>query len=307
MKFGKVDSVNELNSRTWELPHTSIEFQKLSNPDKIEISSGGTMWTIKPWRGLVYPQKDPMRTWPEHYGNQFGTIEFNATHYRIYSPEKMKEWADKMPDGFKFCPKFPAIISHYRRFNNCEGPTDDFIEGLLALGSKLGPAFLQLPPHFAPKHSSKLIDYLKSWPRELKIAVEFRHPLWFDGGNDAEEVWSLLSELGIGAVISDTVGRPDALHMRITAPFLIVRFGGYDGHKSDEVRIKEWARWIVGNASAGIESFHFLVHQTDSVHTPYTCVQFADIINETCNLEVKAPIFRGTSYTSSQNHMDKES
>ena len=89
-----------------------------------------------------------MKTWPEHYGNQFGTIEFNATHYRIYSPKKMKEWADKMPNGFKFCPKVPAIISHYRKFNNCGGPTDDFIEGLLALGSKLGPAFLQLPPYF---------------------------------------------------------------------------------------------------------------------------------------------------------------
>lgn len=247
------------------------------------------MWTIRPWRGLVYPQKDPMRTWPEHYGNQFGTIEFNATHYRIYSPKKMKEWADKMPNGFKFCPKVPAIISHYRKFNNCGGPTDDFIEGLLALGSKLGPAFLQLPPYFEPKQSAKLLDYLKSWPKELKMAVEFRHPLWFEGGIEAEKVWSLLSELGIGAVISDTAGRPDALHMRITAPFLIVRFGGYDGHKSDKVRIKEWTKWIKEHLSSGIESFHFLVHQTGSFHTPHTCIQFADLVYKAADIKVKSP------------------
>ena len=64
----------------------------------------------------------------------------------------MAAWAAEMPDHFIFCPKFPAIITHYRRFGNCESPTDDFIDGILALGDKLGPAFLQLPPHYAPQH-----------------------------------------------------------------------------------------------------------------------------------------------------------
>ena len=121
------------------------------------------------------------------------------------------------------------------------------------------------------------------------MAVEFRHPLWFEGGNDSEKVWALLSELGIGAVISDTAGRPDALHMRITAPFLIVRFGGYDGHKSDAVRIKEWTKWIREHLSSGIESFHFLVHQTNSFHTPHTCIQFADLVYKAANIKVKSP------------------
>ena len=131
MKFGKVDSVNELNSRTWSIPKTSIEFQRLSNPDKVEISTGGTMWTIRPWRGLVYPQKDPMRTWPEHYGNQFGTIEFNATHYRIYSPKKMKEWADKMPNGFKFCPKFQQLFRITENLIIAEGPQTILLKAFL--------------------------------------------------------------------------------------------------------------------------------------------------------------------------------
>lgn len=279
---------------SWDIPEERIEWRRPSSDSKNSkdfplISSGGTMWTIRPWRGKVYPQKDPIRTWPSHYGKQFGTLEFNATHYRIYSPEKMAKWAEAMPEGFIFCAKFPAIISHYRRFSNCEGPTDDFIQGLLALGNNLGPAFLQLPPHYAPKHSEKLLDYLIAWPRELKMAVEFRHPAWFEGGAQAEKVWRLLSELNIGAVISDTAGRRDALHMRLTAPFLLVRFGAYDGHASDDVRLRVWAQKIANLSKKGLEEFHLLVHTTDSEFTPETCIKFAELVKEECGEDIKAP------------------
>ena len=122
----------------------------------------------------------------------------------------MAEWASAMPEGFRFCPKFPQIITHFRRFNDCDGPTDDFVDGLLALGNKLGPAFIQLPPHYAPKHAAAMTAYLEKWPRELRVAVEFRHPEWFEGGAQAEEMWARLRDLGMGAVISDTAGRRDA-------------------------------------------------------------------------------------------------
>lgn len=274
MKFGKLESTEELRGIDFTLPPPVIEWRK-PHSGELKVYSGGTTWNVRPWRGKVYPQKEPMRTWPTHYGNAFSTIEFNATHYKIYSPEKMADWANQLPEDFKFCPKFPAIISHYRRFNNCDGPTDDFIEGLLALEEKLGPAFLQLPPHFAPKHREKLLTYLESWPRELKMSVEFRHPEWFTGGAEAEVVWSKLSELGIGAVISDTAGRRDALHMRFTAPHILVRFGGYSGHATDECRLSQWADLL--KSTPGIESFYLLVHTDDSVFTPETCEMFDSV------------------------------
>jgi uncharacterized protein YecE (DUF72 family) len=295
VKFGKLESTKELEGMSWDMPEPRIEWvnSEKSKSDTKEhfpqVTSGGTMWTIRAWRGKVYPQKDPMRTWPTHYGNQFSSLEFNATHYRIYSPEKMSQWAEQMPKGFLFCPKFPAIVSHFRRFSNCEGPTDDFIEGLLALGENLGPAFLQLPPHYAPKHSEKLIPYLRKWPRELKMAIEFRHPAWFEGGEVAEAVWSEISHLGIGAVISDTAGRRDALHMRLTAPFLLVRYGGYDGHSSDDLRLRNWAKKISELSKKGLEEFHLLVHTTNSEQTPETCIRFSELVKKECGVEIKAP------------------
>ena len=181
-----------------------------TNPN---IKAGGTMWTIRGWRGSVYPEQDPQRTWPGHYGRQFGTLEFNATHYRIHPADRMAEWAAAMPDGFTFCPKFPQIVTHFRRFNGCDGPTDDFIDGLLALGDKLGPAFIQ-PPHFAPKHADAMATYLEQWPRELRVAVEFRHPEWFEGarkpkrcGHDSETwAWGRSSATRLGAETPFTCG-----------------------------------------------------------------------------------------------------
>jgi uncharacterized protein YecE (DUF72 family) len=238
------------------------------------VRSGGTMWTVRGWRGSVYPEKDPQRTWIGHYGRAFQSLELNATHYKIHPPERMKIWADAMPEGFKFCPKFPAIITRYRKFNNCEGPTDDFIEALLALGDKLGTSFIQLTPQFMPRHGEKLARYLEAWPRELKMAIEFRHPGWFEGGADAEAIWAQMTAQGVGSVLSDTALRRDAAHMRMTAPQTIIRFGGYAGHPSDQKRLQAWSERIKAWTAQGLDELDFLVHQPDSLATPATCEAF---------------------------------
>lgn len=275
MQFGKLPSIDQMRLDDFELPETMQHQQDVSSLSDSErdasIRIGGTTWNIPEWVGTTYPTKTPKRLFPEAYGRQFGTIEFNATHYRIYSPEKMQEWARATPTGFKFCPKFPQIISHFRRFVNCEGPTDDFINGLMALGDRRGPAFIQLPPHFAPKHAEAMWAYLKQWPRELQLSIEFRHPDWFAG---PQPHWERMSQLGIGAVISDTAGRRDALHMAVTASHVVVRFGGYEGHPIDQFRLGQWADWIAQSASLGVREYYLLVHEPDSIHTPQTCRNF---------------------------------
>lgn len=287
MKFGKLDSVEGLPADAFRLPaQTPAEtWEVLGEQEGIwpetAVRTGGTMWNIRGWRGKVYPAKDPQRTWAGHYGRAFSTIEYNATHYRIYSPEKMAAWAAEMPADFTFCPKLPAIISHYRRFKDCAGPTDDFLAGILALGDRLGPTFAQLPPHFAPKHADEMRAYLDRWPREIPLAVEFRHPDWFAGGAQAEAVWDQIRSLGISAVLSDTAGRRDAVHMRLTAPFLLIRFGGYEGHPSDAFRLAEWAdRLAEWQATGGLREVQFWVHQPDSLHTPETCREIERLCRE---------------------------
>lgn len=280
MKFGKLETLEGFPDGGFALPADApVTGRVLGGVEgPWDVRCGGTMWTVPAWRGSVYAKGVPQRAWPEAYGRAFGTIEFNATHYRIHPADRMAEWAAGMPESFRFCAKFPQLITHFRRFANCEGPTADFIDGLLALGERRGPAFVQLPPNLGAKSGPQLLDYLAQWPRELEVAVEFRHPDWFAGGKDAERVWDGLEALGVGAVISDTAGRRDAVHMRVTAPFVLIRWGGYGGHPSDAGRMQDWVdrlgRWF-GN---GLREAHFLVHQPDSVHTPATCSAFADLV-----------------------------
>lgn len=300
MKFGKIpeeEQAERLGSVDFALPPDHPDTPSGLAPGvgvtDFAVRAGGTMWTIRPWRGSVYPAKAPQRTWPEHYGQAFGTIEFNATHYRIHPPERMAEWAACMPDDFRFCAKFPAIISHYRRFNDCAGPTDDFIAGLDALGHKRGPSFIQLPPHFSPAHAGRLVDYLKDWPPGFAVAVEFRHPDWFAAegpwAQAVEETWCAMREGGVGAVISDTALRRDAVHMRMTAPFLLLRFGGYEGHATDRFRLAAWCDRIAEWREAGLQSVDLLVHQPDSVGTPETCRLFAGLAQQRLGVVPRVP------------------
>ena len=290
MKFGKLESLEGFPAAGFDLPpDAEVTGRVLSGAGRpVDVRCGGTMWTVRAWRGGVYGGL-PQRAWPEAYGRAFGTIEFNATHYRIHPADRMAEWAAGMPEHFRFCAKFPQIITHFRRFANCEGPTADFIDGLLALGERRGPSFVQLPPHFTPAKGQSLLTYLAQWPRELRVAVEFRHPAWFEGGPEAERVWAGLEALGVGAVISDTAGRRDAVHMRVTAPFVLIRWGGYEGHPTDQTRMADWADRLSTWFAKGLEEAHFLVHQPDSVHTPATCSAFADLIEAQTGVRPAAP------------------
>ncbi len=290
MKFGKLDTVDNI---LFELPpdHTRTEENlALYRSEKKAIYMGGTMWNIPKWKGKIYPAKTKAANMGVEYCKQFSTLELNATHYKIHGPEVISKWKAYSTDAdFKFCPKFPNLITHYRRFLNSEGLTDEFLLAISHFGEKLGPSFIQLRPDYAPKYGQRLIDYLKTIPEDFDLAVEFRHPEWFTGGAEAEAVWSYLEERRISAVISATAGRRDAIHMRMTSNTLILRFGGYDLHPSDKVRLAQWTDRINSWLDLGLNEVHIWMHQFNSIMTPETCVLFGDMLQEKTGIEIKTP------------------
>lgn len=289
MKFGKLEDISGVD---FQLPpdpkDPAPHLATLPERDKA-IYLGGTMWNIRPWKETLYPPGTRIKDFPIAYCQQFGTIELNATHYKIHPPQTIAKWEGYAPEGFKFCPKFPNLISHYRQFLNVDGLTDEFLTAVQSFGPKLGPCFLQLPPRYSPKHASKLQTYLRSLPRDMDFSVEFRHEDWFTDHPDAVATWDLLEELGMGSVISATAGRRDALHMRLTSRFLLLRFGGYELHPSDTERWKQWTERLVRWMDAGLREVHILMHQPDSILTPESCKIWGEMLREATGLEVKLP------------------
>ncbi|MFM2000329.1 MAG: hypothetical protein RL204_2276, partial [Bacteroidota bacterium] len=119
MKYGKLDSIEGVDF-TLPKDHKQTKSLLAGMPVDLTILQGGTMWNIPEWVGKIYPLKTPKKDFLREYAKQFSTIELNATHYRTPTKETVLSWVEAVPESFKFCPKFPQSISHYRRFKNCD-------------------------------------------------------------------------------------------------------------------------------------------------------------------------------------------
>ena len=280
MKFGKLSNISGVDfTLPDDHPLTATSFSGVPT-EKLSVYLGGTMWNIRPWRGKWYDVKTPIKNFGQAYCKLFNTIELNATHYKIHGPEMIQKWKSWAEGDFTFCPKFPNLITHYRQFNNCEGLTDEFFEAVLEFKEMLGPCFIQLPERTSPKQAPKIQKYLQTLPEDVDIHVEFRHEDWFKDIPEATDTWMLMREKGLGSVITDTAGRRDAMHMHLTTPKLILRYGGIELQGPEEQRMKDWAARIHQWADQGLEWVQIWMHQPDSVITPETNVEFLSILRK---------------------------
>jgi uncharacterized protein YecE (DUF72 family) len=186
----------------------------------------------------------PDRDRLEFYATLFHTVELNASFYRWPRDSSFAGWRRRLPPGFRLTVKAPRALSHARRLYEPEYWIGRVRSAVQLLEDRLGVVLVQLPPDQA-RDDGRLAYFLDRWPRELPLAVEFRHPSWLD-----EAVFSLLQDHGAAYVVTSGAGLPCVL--RATAGFVYVRFHGpddehlYAGSYPDEAmswwadRIAEW-------------------------------------------------------------------
>jgi uncharacterized protein YecE (DUF72 family) len=107
----------------------------------------------------------------------------------------------------------------------------------------------QLPAQM-PRNVERLAAFLPALPRDVKHAIEFRHPDWYD-----DEVLSLLRKHDVALCLHDM---PDSVSPRtVTSGFVYIRFHGsgsrYGGAYPME-HLKEWASWL---RSTGVPVFAY--------------------------------------------------
>lgn len=287
MDFGKVDNPDSVK---FSLPKDHSDTKKVLGGKKhsTKIYVGCAKWGRKEWVGKIYPIKTKEKDFLSQYVKQFNCIELNATHYNIYSQSTIDKWKETS-DGidFKFCPKFYQGISHFRRLKNAQQDTENFLNSISNLGDKLGTCFLQLPPNFTPKSFNELKKYLTELPKEPEVCVELRHPLWFSDAKVFDETFSMLKELGFGSVITDTLGRRDVIHMRLTTRTAFIRFVGNNLHKTDYTRVDEWIERFKTWIDLGLEKLYFMLHQHDEAYTPELAVYTVQQMNKMLKANLK--------------------
>jgi len=293
MDFGRVDK-SLLNTIDFSLPPDHEQTKRILSQNKKvskpEIYVGCAKWGRPDWVGKIYPKGTKAANFLDEYARQFNCIEFNAMYYGLPSTEQIKTWKSKVGKDFKFCPKFTDVITHEKRLKNVERELDAFLTTLHEFGTHLGPLFFMPHPQMGPDHISVIVSFLESLPKDLDVFVEFRHKDWFKK-NHADIIFPVLEKLKKGMVITDTAGRRDCLHMRLTSPEVFIRFVGNSLHKSDYQRIDEWVGRIKQWFDKGLQRCYFFVHQHEELFSPELCKYTIEQLNAQCSTSIKVPQF----------------
>lgn len=287
MKFGNISTelIDELSFSLVKDPSENRKHLESGTPGKIYVGCG--KWGRPEWVGNLFPEGTKEKEFLSNYVNHFNSIELNSTFYTA-KRDNIESWALKADDDFKFCPKFPRMISHLKRLKNVEDFTDYFVEVCGLFGNSLGTTFLQLAENYGPKNIEYLAEFLERIPNDFSMALEVRHKEWFYEEN-FEELVQLTEKNGVSLVVTDTGLRRDAVHMRLTCPIAFVRFNGYLGHKTDFSRLDEWAERSMYWINSGLKELYFFMHQDDEIYTPSTAKYFIDKITELGGSVSKSP------------------
>jgi uncharacterized protein YecE (DUF72 family) len=296
MEFGRV-TPEELAIADFTLPpDTALTIKTLresKNDKPLQVHVGCAKWGRKEWIGQIYPPKTKDANFLDEYVKHFDCIELNATFYNIYNAETITKWRDKAEKNpeFKFCPKFSQMISHIRRLKNAEELTTQYYKGIMTFGDKLGPLFLQLGDNFTPKSFPDVKTYLEHLPKDVPVFLEIRHKEWFSVKENSDQLFNLLHELNMGAVITDATGRRDVVHMNLPTPHAFIRFVGNGLHPTDYARVDEWVERIAQWKEMGLQSVWFFMHQHDEQYSPKLADYVVDQFNQKLDLSLKRPLF----------------
>lgn len=286
MKFGQTNNPEEID---FTLPssseHTITLLKQSVSTTSFEAYVGCAKWNRKDLKGF-YPRgtKDEL----SYYSRQFNSIEMNATYYNSPSKEQVKIWKDKTPAEFKFFPKIPQSISHYKRLIGTDELVSSFVDSTVFFEEKLGMAFLQMHENFKPKDFDRLEHFLTTFPKGYPLAVEVRNEAWFFDSDVSQRYYKLLERTNKTNILVDTAGRRDMLHMRLTTPIAFIRYVGAN-HSSDYDRLLDWVRVIKEWKQAGLQKLYFFVHQNIEEESPLLAAHFIQHLNKEIGTGLKIP------------------
>jgi uncharacterized protein YecE (DUF72 family) len=271
MQFGRTQDLAQVD---FSLPPLTARSRELlarapvPNPSDEWLRLGAPAFRHRDWLGTLYPASAPTDDWLRIYADKLSALELNSTFYGLPSEATLDRWIEQTPERFRFCPKVPRAISHELEGSELQSRVTAFATRMLRLGSRLGPGLLQLPERVAPDSLAQLRAALAMFPEDFALAVEVRHPAWFERGGVREDLTAEIEGRGLAIVITDVSGRRDASHASLTSPFAFVRFVGEGGHPSDEPRVVAWLARLAQWRETGLGSAFFFVHQPDDIAAP---------------------------------------
>jgi len=226
----------------------------------LDLRIGLAGWSDPGFAGTLVPEGTPRSGFLACHAQVFTTNELNSTYYGV-NVDRLRAWASSVPDGFRFCPKLPATITHERRLAGADDDMARFVDAVAVLGDRLGVTWGVLPPMFGPRDLAVLERFVATWAGRLPLALELRHAGWFSDARVRADAFGLLREHGVIAVLCDVAGRRDVLHMEVTAPATMLRLVGNHPDPSDHARVDAWCERLADWTRRGLERAWVFLHQ----------------------------------------------
>lgn len=223
------------------------------------IRIGCSGWSYPEWEGPFYPPGMAPGEYLEFYADRFPVVEVDSTFYRAPTPRMVRGWRDRTPEGFRFAPKVPKVITHEKQLRDCGEEVDGFVSSIAPLGPKLACALLQLG-YFNRQAFASLDDFLAvldpflaAWPhRTVPLALEVRNPRWV-----GEELLTLLRSHGTAFTLTEQKWMPRPARVvesldPVTGPLAFVRLLG--DREAIEKLTQTWDRVVIDRANDLVET-----------------------------------------------------
>jgi uncharacterized protein YecE (DUF72 family) len=120
-------------------------------------------------------------------------------------------------------------------------------------------------------------------------SIGFTSPVDRSDNGIIADTWQLLRESGIGTVITDSAGRRDCVHMKLTAPVAFIRFVGNNLHPTDYTRINAWAGRLKSWIDQGLREIYFIIHSPDELYAPELALYAVEELNRQCGTSLNPP------------------
>ncbi|MFN2397886.1 MAG: DUF72 domain-containing protein [Gemmatimonadaceae bacterium] len=253
-------------------------------PATVRIGTQG--WNYDAWVGPFYPDGTRPADFLPIYARAFETVEVDSTFYAIPPAKTLRGWADRTPADFKFALKLPQEITHVRKLRDSGDLATEFFTQVRELGPKLGPVLIQLGPDFGSNELPALTAFLPLIPRDLHVAIEFRHRGWIHDG-----IIALLAEFNIAVALTDArwIPRKTMLSLadRPTADFQYIRWMGPDRDIVDYSRIQHdrtrdlevWAA-AISQIAAKVTAVYGYVNNHFAGHSPASARQLQSLLGQ---------------------------
>lgn len=270
------------------------------------VRFGTSSFSSEDWVGPFYPAGTQPAGMLPCYARHFDTVEVDATWYALPAARTVAGWAEKTPEGFLLCAKFPRDIVHGGSGARPDARLvldpdstyevrDTFLERMRLLGPRLGPLVLQFPyfnreafPSAGP-FLERLDAFLRDLPRPgFTYGVEVRNKAWV-----GPELRAVLARHQAVLVLVDQAWMPhgDEVEARldpVTGPLAYVRLlGDREGIErltttwgkvvvDQGPRLQRWARLLVRLMDRGVKSLVY-VNNHYAGHAPATVRALRDL------------------------------